>query len=118
MYHRAAMTRRLEVLGEMHRDTAASMHGLGTCLVYLKELDEGKTLYERALVVFDTLDGPDNPHSVSTADCLATVCKVTGDVHQAEVLLTRLKTHYRALHGPNHPITISFAKRLTSLFQS
>jgi hypothetical protein len=94
------------------------MHGLATSLVYLKQLDEGKSLYTKALQVFDELDGPDNPHSVSTADCLATVCKVTGDVEQAENLLNRLKTHYRVRYGPNHAITISFAKRLTSLLQS
>ena len=117
-YHRNALNWRKEVLGEGHRDTAASLHGLATCLVYLKQLDEGKALYEQALQLFDTLDGPDNAYSISTADCLATVCKVTGDVQQAEDLLNRLKTHHRAVYGPNHQMTIAIAKRITALLQS
>ena len=53
--------------------------------------------------------------SLKTVDSLLKVCRATGDLQLCEVLLLRLKLHYRKILGSTHNKALKYLKQLAEI---
>jgi len=116
-YHRKALQQRRKVLTPTDVLIGISHCGVAHCLACCDRMDDAKVHYEQALDIFDVSspDGPTSELSLKTADSLSKICRATGDLQLCEVLLLRLKLHYRKILGPNHNKTLEYSKQLAEI---
>ena len=89
--------------GDASRQTARTLSGLASALLYEEKIDESKAAFERALASYRLSLGEDHPKVAETISNLGSVYYFSGDVAGAERYFRQALTVYRKVYGNGHP---------------
>jgi len=116
---RESLAIRRRLLGEKHRDVAASLNALGGQQVNAGNLDEAEKLMREALVLRREILGPADPDVASTMNNLGLILRNKGDLTNAAPMLREALELRRKTLGNDHPDvviqTVNMAIVLTDL---
>jgi CHAT domain-containing protein/Tfp pilus assembly protein PilF len=80
--------------------------------------DEGQSMSDKALGIWETTVGPDNPDIARTLNLQANISYYRGDLAGAEVLYQRAIAMFGKTLGSEHPLVATSLNNLASVYQA
>jgi tetratricopeptide (TPR) repeat protein/predicted Ser/Thr protein kinase len=106
------------VLGEVHRDTLASLNDLALLYQFQGKYTQAESLYDKILSVSPRVLGEEDPDTLLAMNNLAFLYQLEGRYAQAEPLSTKTLSVRRRVLGKEQPDTLQTAQDLALLYQN
>jgi tetratricopeptide (TPR) repeat protein len=100
---------------DFYPDTAQCLHNLADVLYEQGDLDNARSLHERALAIREAYLGADHPDTAQSLNNLALVLRDEGDLDAARGLHERALAIYEARLGADHPDTVQSRENLAAV---
>ncbi|KAL6249467.1 hypothetical protein RBB50_003320 [Rhinocladiella similis] len=127
--NRRALAGREKGLGPDHPDTLTSLNNLALVLQWRGNLnnlalmlqdqvkyEEAETMYQRALVGYEKVLGPDHASTLRTVNNLSRLYNGQGKLKEAKKMYERAQARYEKVLGPDHTSTLLTVNNLGELY--
>ncbi|KAF5521162.1 Nephrocystin-3 [Colletotrichum aenigma] len=115
MYERA-LQRRKKALGLHHKETIATINGLGLCYNSQGQMGDAQAMLEQAVQSSEKALGPDHRDTLTAVHNLGIVYAQRGQLEDANMMYKRAFEGREKVLGPYHPQTLWAVSSISSIY--